>query len=156
MLRKSLDNVPLPGKVLHELARKFDGVPFNAADARDGDLCLIREEMVEAVAEFVEERRHVVMRERGGAAVDALGKVADEIGDRRLQDAVHDAARAVGVYFNKQRKKWIAQIMFRGKCHYLGGFDDFDEAVEARKQGEEMFLDVLRAHQGEKQSQAEK
>ena len=53
--------------------------PFNAADARDGDLCLIREEMVEAVAEFVEERRHVVMRERGGAAVDALGKVADEI-----------------------------------------------------------------------------
>ena len=67
MLRKSLDNVPLPGKVLHELARKFDGVPFNAADARDGDLCLIREEMVEAVAEFVEERRHVVMRERGGA-----------------------------------------------------------------------------------------
>lgn len=50
----------------------------------------------------------------------------------------------------------VAQIMFRGKCHYLGGFDDFDEAVEARKQGEEMFLDVLRAHQGEKQSQAEK
>ena len=98
MLRKSLDNVPLPGKVLHELARKFDGVPFNAADARDGDLGLIREEMVEAVAEFVEERRHVVMRERGGAAVDALGKVADEIGDRRLQDAVHDAARAVGVH----------------------------------------------------------
>ena len=47
MLRKSLDNVPLPGKVFHELARKFDGVPFNAADARDGDLCLIREEMVE-------------------------------------------------------------------------------------------------------------
>ena len=46
--------------------------------------------------------------------------------------------------------------MFRGKCHYLGGFDDFDEAVEARKQGEEMFFDVLRAHQGEKQSQAEK
>ena len=98
MLRKSLDNVPLPGKVFHELARKFDGVPFNAADARDGDLCLIREEMVEAVAEFVEERRHVVMRERGGAAADALGKVADEIGDRRLQDAVHDAARAVGVH----------------------------------------------------------
>lgn len=63
---------------------------------------------------------------------------------------------ARGVYFNKQRKKWIAQIMFRGKCHYLGGFDDFDEAVEARKQGEEMFLDVLRAHQGEKQSHAEK
>ena len=53
---------------------------------------------MEAVAEFVEERRHVVMRERGGAAVDALGKVADEIGDRRLQDAVHDAARAVGVH----------------------------------------------------------
>ncbi|MEE0326271.1 MAG: hypothetical protein UDP13_05690, partial [Butyricicoccus sp.] len=63
---------------------------------------------------------------------------------------------ARGVYFNKQRKKWIAQIMFRGQCHYLGGFDDFDEAVEARKQGEEMFFDVLRAHQGEKQSQAEK
>lgn len=52
-----------------------------------------------------------------------------------------------GVYFNKQRKKWIAQIMFRGKCHYLGGYDNFDEAVQARKKGEKMFLDVIRAHQ---------
>ena len=65
------------------------------------------------------------------------------------------AVRAAYILTNSA-KKWIAQIMFRGKCHYLGGFDDFDEAVEARKQGEEMFLDVLRAHQGEKQSQAEK
>lgn len=52
-----------------------------------------------------------------------------------------------GVYFNKQRKKWVAQIMLRGKCHYLGGYDSFNEAVQARKRGEKMFLDVIRAHQ---------
>ena len=27
-----------------------------------------------------------------------------------------------GVYYNKKRNKWIAQIMFKQKCYYLGGY----------------------------------
>lgn len=42
-----------------------------------------------------------------------------------------------GVYFNKKRGKWIAQIMFKGKCYYLGGYSQIEEAAKARRQAEE-------------------
>ncbi|MCD8355067.1 MAG: transcriptional regulator [Clostridia bacterium] len=48
-----------------------------------------------------------------------------------------------GVYFDKRRKKWIAQIMFKGKCYYLGGYNKIENAVKARQRGEEMFSDFL-------------
>lgn len=44
-----------------------------------------------------------------------------------------------GVYFNKKRGKWIAQIMFQGKCYYLGGYNKLEDAAKARARGEEMF-----------------
>ena len=28
-----------------------------------------------------------------------------------------------GVYYSTKRNKWIAQIMFKKKCYYLGGYD---------------------------------
>lgn len=48
-----------------------------------------------------------------------------------------------GVYYNRQRGKWIAQIVFKGKCYYLGGYDKLEEAAKARARGEEMFDDFL-------------
>lgn len=48
-----------------------------------------------------------------------------------------------GVYFNKRRGKWVAQIMFKGKCYYLGGYDKLEDAAKARTRGEEMFDDFL-------------
>lgn len=42
-----------------------------------------------------------------------------------------------GVYFNKKRGKWIAQIMFKGKCYYLGGYAQIEEAAKARRRAEE-------------------
>lgn len=48
-----------------------------------------------------------------------------------------------GVYFNKKRGKWVAQIMFKGKCYYLGGYDKLEDAAKARARGEEMFDDFL-------------
>lgn len=48
-----------------------------------------------------------------------------------------------GVYFNKRRGKWVAQIMFKGKCYYLGGYDKLEDAAKARARGEEMFDDFL-------------
>lgn len=41
-----------------------------------------------------------------------------------------------GVYYNKKRNKWIAQIMFKQKCYYLGGYDNIDDAAEARAEAE--------------------
>lgn len=50
-----------------------------------------------------------------------------------------------GVYYNKKRHKWVAQIMFQQKCYYLGGYDQIDDAAEARAEAEEkLFGDFLR------------
>lgn len=34
-----------------------------------------------------------------------------------------------GIYFSNKRNKWIAQIMFKQKCYYLGGYDRIEEAA---------------------------
>ena len=50
-----------------------------------------------------------------------------------------------GVYYNPKRGKWIAQIMFKQKCYYLGGFDKIEDAAEARAEAEEkIFGDFLK------------
>ena len=42
----------------------------------------------------------------------------------------------VGVHRDKIKNKWRARITINGKRLSLGYFDDIDEAIEARKQGE--------------------
>lgn len=44
-----------------------------------------------------------------------------------------------GVYRNNKSQKWTAQITFKGKTYYLGSYDKIEDAVKARKQGEEMY-----------------
>ena len=48
-----------------------------------------------------------------------------------------------GVYFDRRRRKWAAQITFKGKTYYLGAYADKQEAVRARLRGEEMHNDFL-------------
>ena len=49
-----------------------------------------------------------------------------------------------GVYYNRKRNTWIAQIMFRQKCYYLGGYDQIDDAAKARAEAEDkLFGDFL-------------
>ena len=48
-----------------------------------------------------------------------------------------------GVYKN-HKGKWTAQITFKGKTYYLGSYADKDEAIRARKRGEEMHDEFIR------------
>lgn len=48
-----------------------------------------------------------------------------------------------GVYQNKKSGRWIAQIGFRGKMYYLGSYEKIEDAVRARKCGEEMHEEFL-------------
>lgn len=48
-----------------------------------------------------------------------------------------------GVYWNAKKQKWAAQITFRNKTYYLGTYDKIENAVKARKRGEEMHDDFL-------------
>lgn len=42
-----------------------------------------------------------------------------------------------GVYWNKQSGKWVAQITFKRKTYYLGSYERIEDAVKARRRGEE-------------------
>lgn len=48
-----------------------------------------------------------------------------------------------GVYRNKRSGKWVAQITFQRKCYYLGSYDQKEDAIAARQQGEKMHEDFL-------------
>lgn len=41
-----------------------------------------------------------------------------------------------GVTYSKRYKKWVAQITYQRKNHVLGRFENIEDAIEARKQGE--------------------
>lgn len=57
-----------------------------------------------------------------------------------------------GVYYSKQRNKWIAQIMFKRKCYNLGGYDTLEAAVQVSKIAEEkLFGDFLEWYKQEQE-----
>lgn len=53
---------------------------------------------------------------------------------------INNQSGVVGVYLDKASNKWTAQIGFNNKTLYLGRFDDFNDAVIARKQAEERYF----------------
>mgnify|MGYP002751148332 FL=1 len=42
-----------------------------------------------------------------------------------------------GVTWDNSRKKWVAQIVFKGKAYHLGRYNTIEQAAAARKQAEE-------------------
>lgn len=46
-----------------------------------------------------------------------------------------------GVYLDKARGKWVAQIEFRGKNYRLGRFDSIEDAAAARKEEEKVLFE---------------
>jgi len=70
----------LPGVVLEELAGQLDRIPGHAIDAGDGGVLHAREQVVQAVAELVEKRDHIVVRELRRPAIRAGQRIADQVG----------------------------------------------------------------------------
>ncbi len=49
-----------------------------------------------------------------------------------------------GIYWNKEMKKWRAQIMINGKTYHLGYFDDLEDAKKARQEkARELFGEYI-------------
>lgn len=69
------------------------------------------------------------------------GTCLETIRNRKLSAANTSGIR--GVYYNRSKEKWVAQIVFRGKNHYLGSYSTIEEAACARRRGEEMFEEYL-------------
>lgn len=52
-----------------------------------------------------------------------------------------------GVFWDKRKGKWCAQIKFQGKNHFLGYFDELEDAAKARRKAEEELFDpILKRH----------
>lgn len=65
-----------------------------------------------------------------------------------------------GVWYDKTRKKWTAEIMFQRKKYWLGRFDEKEDAVKARIDAEERlhngFLEWYKENYPEKWEKIEK
>lgn len=48
-----------------------------------------------------------------------------------------------GVTWDNSRKKWVAQLVFKGYRYYLGRFDNIEEAVKARKDAEQKYFEPI-------------
>lgn len=72
----------------------------------------------------------------GGTSVTVL-----EAGKDRL--IASNTSGCTGVYLNKRSGKWTAQITFRGKTYYLGTYAKKEDAVKARRRGEQIHEDFL-------------
>ena len=60
-----------------------------------------------------------------------------------------------GVDWWTAKHRWRATICFKGKRHYLGSYERFEDAVKARKRGEEVLHDTfLREFAGSAQQAA--
>lgn len=51
----------------------------------------------------------------------------------------NNTSGVVGVSYSKNGNKWLARIMVEGKAISLGCFDNFDDAVNARKEAERKY-----------------
>lgn len=58
--------------------------------------------------------------------------------NRSLQ--TNNTSGVTGVYWNKKKLKWCAQIGLNGSHIHLGYYDNFVDAVESRKLGEERYF----------------
>lgn len=52
----------------------------------------------------------------------------------------NNTSGVTGVHWDKLNKKWKAQIGYNYKRIQLGSFDNFEDAVAARKQAEEKYF----------------
>lgn len=52
-----------------------------------------------------------------------------------------------GVSWNKEKNKWYAQIYFKGASYNLGYYDQINEAIKARKEGEKIYFSkIIKKH----------
>lgn len=66
---------------------------------------------------------------------------------RNTQKPITNTSGYKGVYWNKSRQLWVAQIACginskngKKKCYYLGSYKNIEDAIAARKAGEEKYF----------------
>ena len=86
--------VVFPNEVFHKLAGQLDRVPLDAVDAGYAHFVNLGQQVVQAVAGFVEEGDDFVVAQTCFFVAYRWGEVADEVGGRQLQRTVGKTAAA--------------------------------------------------------------
>lgn len=60
----------------------------------------------------------------------------------------HNTSGVTGVFYDTHNKKWVAQIYFKNKCYRLGRFENKEEAILARQEGEEKLHNAFLSEKG--------
>ncbi len=69
--------------------------------------------------------------------IDNLRCVSHSENCRNVALKSNNKSGATGVYYNKENRRWIAQIAYDGKTNHIGSFKTLAEAKVARKIAEE-------------------
>ena len=85
--RDALQHLGVPGVVLEELARQLHRVPGHAVDAGDARVVDARQQVVQPVAELVEQRQHVVVRQQRRLIRRRRQEVAHQVRHRQRRAA---------------------------------------------------------------------
>ena len=92
MARQQRQRFGPPAPLFHDLARQFHRIPSHAVDARQTRVVDAREQVVQGMAEFVEQRRHIVVCQQRGLAGARRGEVANHIRHRQRGMALQRCA----------------------------------------------------------------
>ena len=68
-----------------------------------------------------------------------LRNVSKQENNKNMPKKRTNISGVTGVWFSKQRSKWVAEIIDSGKKVHLGVFSDIDDAAFARKQAEALL-----------------
>ena len=71
--------------------------------------------------------------------IDGLREVDHSENNKNRSMSSRNKSGVNGVRWCSSRKKWHVMIGVNGKGKYVGRFDNFDEAVKARKEAEEKY-----------------
>ncbi|MFA2595241.1 HNH endonuclease [Bacillus cereus] len=59
---------------------------------------------------------------------------------QKKQKQSNNTSGVIGVWYHKQRSKWVAELKTPHKKHYLGAYDDIESAIRIRLEGEKKYF----------------
>ena len=127
MARKQIQRLPIPRKILHELAGQLHRIPLHAINAADGGQGDPGQQVMQPVAKLVEQRLHIVVAEQCRSAGGRWRKVASDERHRPLHLRAIVKARTTHIHPGSSALAIARiQIQIRAGKHVAFGIQQVD------------------------------
>lgn len=106
-----------------------------------GDRSLLAHRVIWAIVngEWPEDQVDHINGDRQDNRLKNLRSVCRAENNKNSKRPCTNTSGVVGVGWRPRQNKWLAQIKTGGKAHYLGCFDDKQDAIRARKDAERKY-----------------